>query len=248
MVTHLKFEGTYNLRELGGYALANGERTAEKVLLRAGNLDQLPQASQEALLDYGVKTIIDLRDEWEAKDYPNVFAQSTKVKYHNIPLIGEAVSEDENFKQYTKHYASLAELYGKYLERCQSQIAKIFTAIAESEATVVIHCYAGKDRTGIIAALVLGAVGVSVDLIADDYSQSKAQIGHLIDKWRNYAGESLAELERFEMECGSDAATMIRVFETIKMQYGTVKDYLLQCGVEESSLNQLRALLIRAEN
>jgi protein-tyrosine phosphatase len=217
------------------------------VLIRAGNLDQIPASSQQQLMAMGVKTIIDLRDEWEVEHYPNVFAQSQNVNYVNLPLIGNHLSNSEAWQQETLHYASLHELYCIYLDRCQAQVGAIISTIAESTPTIVFQCYAGKDRTGIIAALLLGVVGVPDHLIAEDYSHSKAQIGHLIEQWRAYALQQGRDMQRLALDAGSEATTILEMLAHIRRQYGTVADYLRACGVTDRQLAQLRSRFIESE-
>src|ERR1041385_593182 len=187
MPCQLDIEGGYNIRDLGDYPTKDGLSTQRHVLLRAGNLDKISSAAQQQLINYGVKTVIDLRDEWEAEHFPNPFAQSTTIKYINLPLIGDSLSNDAAWKAETRNYTGLHELYAKYLDHCQRQLGTIVSAIAESAFTTLFHCHAGKDRTGIVAALLLGAVGVPDAAIAEDYALSTSQITHLVEQWREYA-------------------------------------------------------------
>ena len=247
MTYYLKIEGTYNVRDLGGCSISEGVKIPQGRLIRAGNLDQLPPSSQRQLIDYGVKTVIDLRDEWEVQQFPNVFAQSTTVKYLNLPLIGNQLSNSKTWKEEEHDYDLLDELYCKYLDRCQTQIGAIIAAIAESTPATVIQCYAGKDRTGIIIALLLGFIGVPDHLIARDYSQSKQEILHLIEQWRKYAVEHEQDMQRFECDIASEPITMLRMLDYIKLQYGNVTDYLHLCGITASQLAQLRSLLVQSE-
>jgi len=247
MTYHLAIEGAYNIRDLGGYSINDDVKTAKGAFIRAGNLDQIPPTSQQQLIDYGVKTVIDLRDEWEVQQFPNVFTQSTAVKYLNLPLIGNHLSNSETWKQETENYDLLDELYCTYLDRCQTQIRAIITTIAESTPTIVIQCYAGKDRTGIIVALLLGSVGVPDHIIAKDYSLSKLKITHLIEQWREYAVQNGQDMQHFERDIASEPATMLRMLDYIKLQYGTITDYLRVCGVTDSQQTQLRSRLIQSE-
>lgn len=244
MPYQLEIEGTYNIRDLGGFPVAGGSTTRRRTFIRAGGLDLLPLSSQQQLIDYGVKTVIDLRDEWEVQQFPNVFAESTTVKFLNLPVIGNHFSHSETWKEETQDYDLLDELYCKFIDRCQIQIGAIISTIAESMPTIVFHCYAGKDRTGIITALLLGFVGVSDDLIAKDYSQTNLNITHLIEQWREYAVQHEQDMQRFEVDIGSETTTILRMLNYIKLRYGNVTDYLRVCGVTDNQLEQLRSLLI----
>ena len=225
MVYRLDVQGTYNIRDLGGLPIVNGGMTRRHKFIRAGNLDQLPLSSQKQLIDYGVKTVIDLRDEWEVQQYPNVFAQSSDVTYRNLPLIGDHLTHSDAWEEKTKHYTELHELYCNYIDYCQTQIGAIMTTIAQSESTTIFHCYAGKDRTGIIACLLLGALGVSDHLIANDYSQSNHEITHLIEQWRDYAIQHGQDMQQHERDSASKTTTMLKTLTYIRQQYGTISNY-----------------------
>lgn len=231
--------GTFNLRDLGGYSTIDGRSTRWNVLFRAGNVNNLSASSQQQLTDYGVKTILDLRDEWEVEHYPNVFAQSSQVNYLNLPLIGDKQSGDETWKATTATYTSLVELYCLYLEGCRSQIEAIVTTIADQECPTLFHCHAGKDRSGIIAALLLGSLGVSNESIAEDYAMTTEQITHLIVEWHDYALQHGQDMEKFERDVASSPDTIFNMLDYIQQKYGTIADYLKTCGVTENHVTKL---------
>ncbi|MGB7342377.1 MAG: tyrosine-protein phosphatase, partial [Phototrophicaceae bacterium] len=208
--------GTYNIRDLGSYPTLGGQRTRKQWLIRSGNLDKLPIASQQQLYDYGVRTIIDIRDEWEVEHYPNVFSDSMDVTYHNLPLLGDALSNDEDWQRESKQYVHLHDLYNKYLEKCKTQIASIISTIATSDAITICHCHAGKDRTGIIVALILSVVGVAHNHIAHDYALSRQEINHLVDEWRQYAIAHDKALDELERGAASDPETILTMLHYIQ--------------------------------
>jgi protein-tyrosine phosphatase len=242
---HLILEGGYNVRDLGGYPTEDGRLTQWKTLLRSGNLDKLSPTAQQNLIDYGVKTIIDLRDESEVEGWPNVFERSTLVVYRHLPLIGNGLSQDEVWKAKSANYQTLKDLYAIYLQDCQRQIGTIVSAITDSEGCTLFHCYAGKDRTGIIAALILRTMGVSPDVIAEDYALTEEQIKHLHTSWLQWATENGQDMARFEEEISAKAATMMGLLETITQEYGDAQGYLARCSVSESQIERLRARYVR---
>jgi protein-tyrosine phosphatase len=232
--------GTYNVRDLGGYITVHGTQTKRQMLIRSGNLDKIPVSSQRQLIDYGVTTVIDIRDEWEAEHYPNVFANSSTIKYLNLPLIGDALSNDETWQRESENYIFLHELYINYLERCKSQIKAIFTAISQSKSTTIFHCHAGKDRTGIITALLLSSLGVQDHDIAEDYSLSNQQITHLIADWREYAVQKGQDMKHFEVKIASSPETIIEMLNYIQKKYGSTAGYLQSCDISDDVINQLQ--------
>lgn len=235
----LHIEGTYNIRDLGGYTAKDGKTTKAGILIRSGNLDNLPQASQQHLIDYGVRTIVDLRDEWEQRHYPNVFTEASQVTYHNVPLLGDALSNNEAWYAVKDDYVELHELYTKYLEWHQPQIAKIITTIADADSVTLFHCHAGKDRTGIITALLLSAVGISDTAIAQDYSLSSGAIAHLVAEWRKYNLNDERDIAQFERDVSSKPKTIMSMMAYINQTYNTTTAYLHSCGVLDSMLTKL---------
>ena len=244
MPPHISVEGGYNVRDLGGYSTKDGFVTREKVLIRAGSLDKLSDAGQQQLIDYGVKTIIDVRDEWEVREFPNVFAQSTLVTYLSLPLVGKQLSDDKQWNARTENYTQLYEFYCQYLDVCQPQIGIIVTAVAESTSATLFHCYAGKDRTGILAALLLDVVGVQDAVIATDYAQTSQYITHLVAEWRKDAEQNERDMKQFERDTGAESETMLNMLQYLKQSYGNVQNYLHLCGVSNHHLEQLKSRFV----
>ncbi len=241
---HLPIDGTYNVRDLGGLPTTDGHVTRWQTFIRAGNLDKVSAAGCQYLTTYGVTTIIDLRDEWEVESYPNVFAHVARVHYANLPLIGDRYAQDETWKAASERYTHLHELYAYYLDNCQPQIASIIGALSASSSCTIFHCYAGKDRTGLIAALVLGAVGVSADTIAADYALTGEQITHLVTEWRAYAIQHNRDLAALERDAAANPQTMLDTLAYLTTRYGGVRPYLLACGVTEEQIMMLKRRLV----
>ncbi len=242
---HLTVEGSYNVRELGGFPTLDGHYTSWRVFIRGGNLDKVSSTGCQQLLDFGVKTIIDLRDEWETQTFPDVFAHSAVVEYLNLPFVGNSLSGDEQWKTRTQTYTALYELYVTYLEHCQSHIRAIIAALAESTSVTLFHCHAGKDRTGLIAALLLGTVGVSIPLISQDYAETNLQITPLVAQWREDTLKRGGDIQKFERDVAAAPETMILTLNHLQERYGSVTNYLLHCGVTHHQLAELVARLVR---
>src|SRR4051794_21580399 len=94
----LSIEGGYNIRDLGGYPTQCGRVTQPGILIRAGNLDQVTPHGAQQLLALGARAIVDIRDEWETEQFPDVFARSAAVKYANLPFLGARLSATERWK------------------------------------------------------------------------------------------------------------------------------------------------------
>ncbi len=164
-VRHLRLPGTRNLRDVGGYPAGDGRRTRWRTLLRTDALDRLPAGSQRALLDLGLRQVIDLRWPHELDEAPSVFRASDRLTYRSIPLL-----EDD-----PTPYAGLAGTYRHMLDARAPQLVEVVRAMLEPDGLpAVIGCAAGKDRTGVAIALVLAALGVPKETIVEDYALSAA--------------------------------------------------------------------------
>lgn len=235
---YLPVSGTYNVRDLGGYATDAGP-TRYRRLLRADALHRLDDTGIATLLDSGVTTVIDLRHGDELAHQPNPFATHGTVSYHNVSLL------DGLAPSLMAEGDVLLELYQLALGQRQSAVAEVLTLIAEAPAgTVLFHCTAGKDRTGIIAALLLGIAGVEANDIVDDYAQTAERIAPILDEITAGAIARGASPEGFQRLLASEPATMIATLAFIEAEFGSVPAYLSAIGLDASTTTRLRNRLL----
>src|SRR5688572_11475261 len=162
----LGWDGCLNARDLGGYPTRNGQETRWGAIVRSDNLTPLTAAGRQALVAYGVRTVIDLRRPSETAEFANPYAEPGPhdVAYANVPFERPAADPD-------REPDSLAAQYRWMLDTFPGGVAAIVTAIARAPAGgVLIHCMGGKDRTGLIAALLLDLAGVERAVIGEDYA------------------------------------------------------------------------------
>ncbi|ODT48049.1 tyrosine-protein phosphatase [Devosia sp. 63-57] len=235
---HLPVPGTHNIRDLGGYATAVGT-TRFRRLLRADALHRLDASGIESLLASGVTTVIDLRHDDELAHQPNPFAGHEHVGYHNVSLF-DGLAPD-----LMADGDVLLELYILALQSRQDSIAAVLTHIADAPGgAVLFHCTAGKDRTGIIAALLLSLVGVEAQDIVADYAQTAALIAPIVADITAGAVARGADPERFKRLLASDPETMVATLAFIETEFGSVPAYLEQIGLGEDTITQLRHRLL----
>ena len=135
------------------------------------------------------------------------------------------------------------EVYLIFLEHFDYNVAAAIRAIANApEGGVVIHCAGGKDRTGLLTALLLHVAGVGIDEIAADYSLSEERLRPRHEQWFAEA-ESDEELERMKRMSQTPAESIEGVFEELERRYGSVEGYLRQAGLTEDELDRARARL-----
>ena len=241
---HLDLEGAYNVRELGGYRTADGRSTRWRTFLRADSLHRLSDGSQAALLDYGIRAVIDLRRSVELEERPNVFAGSPGVAYHQQDIAGEKpmwelagdpAPEDRTDRR--------AWGYAMTLDHRRTPIRETLATLSEPSARpALFHCAGGTDRTGIIAALVLGIAGVPPETIVADYTLSAK---YLTEK---YFAEEKSPEEGFTWEtyqaryCPPEV--MAQTLKHLEDQYGGTEAYARAIGLTNDQIGSLRNSLV----
>jgi protein-tyrosine phosphatase len=174
---HLDWDGCFNARDLGGLPTQDGAVTRRGAIVRADALDHLTEAGWAALVDHGVRTVIDLRndDELETGDQT---ARPKDLTTLHLPLDNREDREfwDEGGWEHGPQYGTPL-YYGPHLERMPERTAAVIAAIADAEpGGVVYHCGMGKDRTGMVTIVLLTLVGVAPHVIADDYELTAGRL------------------------------------------------------------------------
>tara|TARA_B100001245_G_scaffold203296_1_gene164022 strand:+ start:186 stop:980 length:795 start_codon:yes stop_codon:yes gene_type:complete len=254
---HLELEGTRNIRDLGGYQTVDGRTTRWKTMLRGDNLEKLTLHGQRALVDYGVRTVIDLRQTVSILRSPNPFSTSDDVRYTHqnlkgdIPLSEMAHSSQEILDAIQK-IESLEGIERKILSYCmwldfrKGQFYETLATLATPSALpALFHCNGGKDRTGVIAALVLGIAGVPNETIVEDYAitgkyllsrhiASEAQRGIDVSdmKWQDYR----------DLAC--PPKVMEGTLHHIEQQYGSAEQYAIAIGMSGGQIASIREAIV----
>ena len=185
----LPMEKAYNVRELGGYAARGGSVTKYHQFLRTDNLTDITEEDKNFLLAYGLQAVIDLRGREETLIYPNPFREHPMVSYINLPFITDSVLDMRAVKE--KGFQP-AEFYINLVEY-KEMVARLFRFILEHvDGCVLFHCQAGKDRTGILAMLLLGICDVSKRISSPiiryriHISKTMWNFGFMMD-WKNWS-------------------------------------------------------------
>lgn len=233
---HLELLGCLNLRELGGYETTNGKQTKWRTFFRSDSLHRLPVSSQQQLIDYGIKTIIDLRSSFEVAKEEYAFRNQPNIQYFNIPLVAE---NQRNIIESIKD-KTLLELNQFLLQERSLAIKTILETIANQQTPVIIHCAVGKDRTGIITALLLAISGVPVKTIAEDYQLSDRYLASFHAKMRPKAIQ-----EGFTHLLESPQQTMIDTFAYLDLHHGGVANYLENIGLDSTTYKRLQKMLLQ---
>ena len=221
---HLPFEGTRNLRDVGGYPAAGGRRTRWRTLLRSDELTVLPDAAQVDLIALGVRQVIDLRWPDELARSPSVFAGSDAVRYTSLPLLDDDPTP----------YPTQVDVYRHLFDARASQLADVARALLEPDGLpAIIGCAAGKDRTGVVIALLLDLAGVPTPVIVEDYAltaryfSAPETVVHPPD-WRH---EPLDLLSRPEF--------MTETLEHLDQAHGGARALLRREGISDADVDRL---------
>jgi protein-tyrosine phosphatase len=237
----LHWQGCLNVRDLGGLPTANGRTTAWQSIIRADTLGRLTPAGQQALLDYGVGTIIDLRAAHEVQEHPAVYSQQADAKlpaYLNLPL----ESYQPHVSALISRATSRGEVYCIILGHYPQEMARVLRAIiAAQPGGVVIHCHSGTDRTGMVVGLLLSLAGVADELIAADYGESRLHLRPYYEKIAAEAGG--ADQVSFWGRPTATEEMMRMMLDHITARYGNTAVYLTQCGLSATEIEQVRQRL-----
>ncbi|MFN8531926.1 MAG: tyrosine-protein phosphatase [Dehalococcoidia bacterium] len=182
MTRHLAWDGCFNARDLGGWCTVDGRRVTWGQLIRSDALDHLTPAGWDAVMAYGIRTVIDLRSDVERPSKP--IALPAGLTAIHVPL--EDLTDAEFWEEWLGHTHS-PHYYAAFVARYPTRLAAVIRAVAQAQpGGVVIHCAVGRDRTGLVSILLLALVGVlPADIIAD-YALTAERL-HLI-----YANETRA--------------------------------------------------------
>jgi protein-tyrosine phosphatase len=163
--------GVRNLRDVGGYRTTDDHRqTRWQTLYRSDCTDELDETGQQCLLDAGLRTVIDLRDSSEVTERPSVFAASNSLRYLRMPFYDGPPPETFT--------PDLHRGYRRELDELGEQLVSLAnTLVTPGTLPALIHCAAGKDRTGVAIGVLLATVGTRPDLIAEDYALSEKCLG-----------------------------------------------------------------------
>lgn len=253
---HLRWDACYNIRDVGGYPTIDGRQTRWRALVRADNLCRLTPHGQAALVAYGVRTIVDLRSTDELALAPHPFAHlaapAGPLTYLHLPLLAEgdsvgaaAISDAATLQDmYGVAAATLEGLYIAILERYGANVAAIVRAVARApEGAVLVHCHAGKDRTGLVVALLLAVAGVPPPTIAADYAASETYLQPLYHALISQATQTTRAIEKLAQQFTTSPETMRALLSFLDSRHGGVQGYLRAVGVTDQEKEELRCRL-----
>jgi protein tyrosine/serine phosphatase len=235
--------GCVNFRDLGGYPGADGRSIRWRRLFRADGLTRLDEDDCAQLADLGLATVIDLRTKGEVEERGRFPEDAFEVEYHHLPLT-DVLPPTEDLNRYDEP-AFVTTRYQQLFTEGSKSLARAVQVLAEPDALpAVFHCSAGKDRTGVLAALVLGFLGVPRDIIIEDYALSAEAMIALLERLKQEYAESVAEVERYAPAVISVAPeTMAAFLDALEAEHGSFDDLARSLGLDDA-VTALRRLLL----
>ncbi|MBW8805273.1 MAG: tyrosine-protein phosphatase [Catenulisporales bacterium] len=222
-MTHLPLVGVRNARDVGGLLTASGRALRPLRLLRSARLNGLTDGDREWLASIGLRTVVDLRQSYEIAAWPDALGSLAVARVNTPPSLEAEDNPD----------ATLFDLYLSWLDGSGRVFADAVRTLAGSAALpALVHCTAGKDRTGVLVALVLDVVGVEEKAIVDDYLETNAQLGA-------DPGDIV-----FQYKINADLIT--GSLAHVRARFGSAEAYLIAHGVTAAEIGALREGLLEA--
>lgn len=242
----INFAQIDNVRDLGGLPVTGGGTTRFGIVLRSSTLQQATCDDLSHLVDQlGLRTVIDLRlpDEVEREGYGLI--ADAEVRIANLPIRKSPQSSlAARDLVPDKTRVDLTELYGQLLAGSGEHIVEAVRLIIDPDRhSVLFHCAAGKDRTGVLAAVLLDAVGVPAEAIAHDYALTNERIQQVrerLDALPSYEG--LPQTDTGILAVSADV--MLGFLDTLHTGHGGAAKWLFANGLTESELQRLREVLV----
>jgi protein tyrosine/serine phosphatase len=257
----IELQGAVNVRDVGGLPAGGGASVRPGALIRSASLGHLTDADVSHLVvDLGVRRVVDLRTDIEVdRDGPGALHTQPDVVIHHLSLYPDAGVRAElpasprveapnptlpwQGERFAAEHGPVVAAYLRYLEQRPDSIVAALRAIAEPDGATLVHCAAGKDRTGVVVALALAVAGVPREVIAADYAHTQSQIAAIVNH--------LARSDLYGFEVGqpnkippASAAVMMSTLDAIDAEHGGVLSWLAEHGWTELDTSRLRRKLL----
>jgi protein-tyrosine phosphatase len=243
----ITLDGAHNLRDLGGYPTRDGGRTRWRLVYRADGLQNLSEGDVARFEALGISAVFDLRSDAERVARPNRVESIPWCVMTPVEDAGVAVVDREGMLDAVAGERHLRTIYSNLLTYSALMFGGLFRAMAEPGGVpMLFHCHAGKDRTGLVAALLLDALGVPRDVVLDDYelTASYRLREHQQDSYENLIATGMAPAAAAGV-LGAPRWAMAETLEQLDDELGGVDRYLTERGgLDADTLTRLRDLLV----
>jgi protein-tyrosine phosphatase len=236
----ISLSGATNFRDVGGYETVDGRRTRWRTLFRADGLSRLTDEDLTVIDSLHIATVIDLRTSYELElgKFP---VERIPVGFHHFPLLDE-MPDPDRFKIVP---GMLAKQYKEMARDAAGQIAGAIKLLVEQGTLpAVIHCTAGKDRTGLVMAIVLSLLGVPEQTVVEDYAKSAAAMTRLRASLIARYPEGRATIEEADEMFAAHPEYMAGLLEDLQGEFGSIVGYAEQTGIGPDVVLELQQALL----
>ena len=244
------FERLFNFRDLGGYVAGDGRTIRWGRLYRSDGLQSITDNDVDTLAGLGLRTVIDLRTRVEVVERGSYPLDRHPVEHHHLPLMRRTWEDDPDLVTPPDPELAAAFLTARYVQMLADggpALAGVVALLARPRTfPAVVHCAVGKDRTGVVAAMVLDLLGVGHHLIVHDYSLSALGMAR-VEEWlvANDPDEARVWLQQPPAWLGSPPAAMASFLAHLRAEHGGAEGYLRDRGVPAGTIAALRDNLLR---
>ena len=237
---HFAFEGCFNFRDIGGYPTKEGKKIKKGIYFRTGRQDRMSEKDLAELKNLKISTQIDLRKPEEILDQGKGPLENMGADYINIPIIPDGGSDQ--LSRLVGDTGISGKRYLGYLEFGPESWLKIFEILANKDSLpVVLHCTAGKDRTGVSTAFLLSVLGVDRDLIEADYKLTNLDTERQAEFIENSGGfPEGVDREAMILAAGVPEDAMTVFLDGVESGWGSVLGYLEEIGITKNQMNVIR--------
>jgi protein-tyrosine phosphatase len=242
----ISFERVFNFRDLGGYPTSDGRVTRWRALYRADSINRLSDADMRSIRALGLRTVIDLRTPGELEARGRFPLHAHPVDYHHLSLMDVMWEKDDRAAVELPPAEFLLHKYLEMMATAEDRIAAAFRILASTSALpAVFHCAAGKDRTGILAGLLLSSLGVDDEHVVADYALTGPNVARMMAWAREADPKALAAIEaQPAVFLVADPAAMEGLLGTLRDGYGSTRQYVLSLGVTEVEFDRLESAVL----
>lgn len=238
----IPLEGAYNFRDLGGLTASDGRKVRPGLVFRSDRLTGLTSDDRAQLSSLGIRRVFDLRSDLELAEHGAGEFSAEEDRHRHVPLVSISLSISDPRIDWSK-----VDLGARYIEMMiegRDVIRSIFEHLAGEHGATLFHCTGGKDRTGVVAAVLLRTLGVPDETIVADYAVSEKYLAQFVE-----ASRALMEKEGFDPQivlylCGSPAERMEKMLKDLDERWGSTSGYLDWAGVKKETVDALRRKLL----
>jgi protein-tyrosine phosphatase len=238
------FGGVFNFRDLGGYRTTDGRMTRWGRLYRSDAAHELSPTDLALLRSLGVATVVDLRSPSEVARTGSAFRGDPSIRFVNSSVLStDVLNELRDEESLDDQY--LARRYLHYLEVGGDAFARAFDEMSRDENyPLVFNCFFGKDRTGVLAALVLSCLHVERSSVVDDYALTATRVPLIVERLCTDPLYRDTIQRTNPVVFSATTGTMSRFLDEVDQRFGGARGWALGAGVSQRQLDQISHLLL----